>query len=147
MGPTASPLLRVPRRGGIRLHGLRTALSDTLEPHPLGVRHSLLRMLQLAALGHELSNEASALFLLELLEPPRAPLLALPTRRRRHLASCRGGRLLLAHLPHSLLRHLRLLQLWGDDDAMQPNGDLLLVRESRSAEILLVGWTSVVLVP
>ena len=133
MDPTASPLLCVPRRGGIRLHGLRTALSDTLEPHPLGVRHSLLRLLQLEALGHELSNEALALLLLEFLEPLRAPLLALRTRRRWRIASRRGGRLLLAHLPHSLVRHLRLLQFRVDDQAVQPNGDLFLVRDSRSA--------------
>ena len=83
MGPTASPSLRRPRGGGIRLHGMRTRARDALEPLPLGVRHGLLRVPKLAALGHELGNEARTLLLLELLEPLRAALLALAARRRR----------------------------------------------------------------
>ena len=76
MGPTASPSLRG-RRGGIRLHWLRAALCDALEPLPLGVRHGLLRVPKLAAIGHELGDEGCTLLLLENQEPLRAALRAL----------------------------------------------------------------------
>ena len=58
-------------------HGLRAAVRDLLEPHPLGIGHGLLRVPKLAAIGHELGDEGCTLLLLENQEPLRAALRAL----------------------------------------------------------------------
>ena len=70
MGPTASP--RRAQAVWSDHHGLRAAVRDLLEPHPLGIGHGLLRVPKLAAIGHELGDEGCTLLLLENQEPLRA---------------------------------------------------------------------------
>ena len=48
MGPTASP--RRAQAVWSDHHGLRAAVRDLLEPHPLGIGHGLLRVPKLAAI-------------------------------------------------------------------------------------------------
>ena len=77
------PLRRAPSGRGFHLHGSLLGRRNKLESLRLGVRHGQLRVLERAALGHQLGNICSALLLLELQQPPLAALRALPTRPRR----------------------------------------------------------------